>query len=800
MDAGEDQNTGTTNGNPQTSGNSRAPQIAHMSLYERQAVQALQALQRQPNAAQYFQQLMLQQQINSAQLHNLAAVQQATLAASRQSNTPSNSMSQAPTTVSFHVNLSTTSAGGTMTNPRPHGPVTSATTPALNQSVLLSGNSAGQGQMYLRVNRSLRAPLASQLIFMPGGTATATVATVAQTQPQQQQQQQQQHEVAPTTASAQSDNDQVQNLALHCASTPRAVAVKSELPERKDAASFPLGQQQQTFPQTAQQQQVQPQQQQQMAKPNFTQQSTPKTMTVKTGNQAAMTVTPAASVAPSSTSSPALPLSQLLLSPSAAPVILVPTSNVPTSTQGYPIGSVAPKANVNTQTLVVQPLQQASTTADKGPVPIQPKTAQGHRLPVQLPPRHPPPILPAPPNNSQASTGGHNPPHIPVQLVGARQGLAGNAQAVALAQARSSTAPENTAGGNVNAVFNSSAMTKPPNGSLKRKSDCDAPNEMATESSDSAPMKDSAPPLSPAPTKDSAPPVAAAFSSPPTLSLPLPLSRVGHGDKERAPVPQAVVKPQVLTHLIEGFVIQEGAEPFPVAGLLKDRDFALVGRSENGPPLLKCEYCGSLAPASQFRGSKRFCSNTCAKRYNVSCSQHFKTSRGRSGAGLASPPAPTESAARRRGPSRRNSSNIACNKLSSRHLPVKCHSESSRSEDVSSDGEEEEDDSPSLSPSSSHSCSRADHSAPQSDSSAPGSLPLEGANFLSATPAQWSVEEVCRFISSLQGCEELAAQFLSQEIDGQALLLLREDHLISTMNIKLGPALKICASINSLRE
>uniref|UniRef100_A0A3Q1FN51 SAM domain-containing protein n=1 Tax=Acanthochromis polyacanthus TaxID=80966 RepID=A0A3Q1FN51_9TELE len=79
-----------------------------------------------------------------------------------------------------------------------------------------------------------------------------------------------------------------------------------------------------------------------------------------------------------------------------------------------------------------------------------------------------------------------------------------------------------------------------------------------------------------------------------------------------------------------------------------------------------------------------------------------------------------------------------------------------------------------------------------SDSSAPGSLPPEGASFLSATPAQWSVEEVCRFISSLQGCEELAAQFLSQEIDGQALLLLREDHLISTMNIKLGPALKIC--------
>ncbi|XP_028984784.1 polyhomeotic-like protein 1 isoform X2 [Betta splendens] len=789
MDAGEDQNTGTNSGTPQTSGNSRAPQIAHMSLYERQAVQALQALQRRPDAAQYFQQLMLQQQINNAQLQNLAAVQQATLAASRHSNTPSNSMSQAPTT----VNLSTTSAAGTMTNPRPHGPATSATTTALNQSVLLGGNSAGQGQMYLRVNRSLRTPIASQLIFMPGGTATATVATVAQAQPQQQQQQ----EVAPNTASSQADTDQVQNLALHCTTSPRAVAVKSELPERKDAASFPLSQQQQAFPQTAQQQQVQPQQQ--MAKPNFTQQTTANTMTVKSGNQAAMTVTPAVSVAPSSASSPALPLSQLLLTPSAAPVILVPTSSVPTSTQGYPIASLTPKPNVNTQTLVVQPLQQATNTAEKIPVPIQPKTAQGHRLPVQLPPRHPPPILPAPPNNSQATAGGHNPPHIPVQLVGARQGLAGNTQTVALAQARSSTVQENSLGGNINVASNNSTMnqTKPVIGSLKRKSDSDAQNEMVTETSNSASMKDAAPPLSPAPTKDSAPPAAAAFSSPPTLSLPLPLSRLGHGDKDKAPVPQAVVKPQVLTHLIEGFVIQEGAEPFPVAGLLKDRDFALVGRTENGPPMLKCEYCGSLAPASQFRGSKRFCTNTCAKRYNVSCSQHFKTSRGRSGVGLTSPPAPTESNSKRRGPGRRSNSSTTCNKIANRPVPVKCHSESSRSEDVSSDGE---DDSPSLSPSSSHSCSRAEHSAPLSDSSAPGSLPPEGANFLSATPAQWSVEEVCRFISSLQGCEELAAQFLSQEIDGQALLLLREDHLISTMNIKLGPALKICASINSLRE
>lgn len=745
MDSNEEQPTGPTAGNAaQSSGTPRSAQIAQMSLYERQAVQALQALQRQPNAAQYFQQLMLQQQISSAQLQNLAAVQQATLAASRQSNTPSNSAAQTGSS----GNLSTTSAGGT--TPRPHGPATSTTTTALNQSVLIGGNSPGQGQMYLRVNRSLRAPLASQFIFMPGGTATATVATVAQAKPQQQQQQQ--HEAITANGNNQPETDQVQNLALHHATTPRALAVKSELGERKDPSSFS---------QTPQQQ-VQPQQQGAKA---FSQQQV--SVSVKT-------VPPAASVAPSPSSS-ALPLSQLLLSPSAAPVILVPTSSVSTSAQGYPMASVTPKPNVGAQTLVVQPLQQAGATADKGPVPIQPKTPQGHRVPVQLPPRHPTPILPAPPSSPSA-------PHVPVQLVGARQGSTGGAQAVALAHVRGSGAQEQPG--------SAANVTKALVGSLKRKSDCDAPSE--PEPFETISLKDLAPPLSPAPAKDSVPPVATAFTSPPTLSLPPPLSRVGLGEKERAPLPQAVVKPQVLTHLIEGFVIQEGAEPFPVAGLLKDRDFSFMALSENGPALMKCQFCGNLAPANRFRGSKRFCSTTCAKRFNVSCSQHYKANRARSSGGMTPGP---EGAARRKTAPRRSISDTRANKIPGRHLPIKRHSESSHSEDVSSDREEDDDESPSLSPGSSRSCSR-----PQSDCSAPGGGALDGGGFLSSTPAQWSVEEVCRFISSLQGCEELAAQFLSQEIDGQALLLLREDHLISTMNIKLGPALKICASINSLRD
>lgn len=110
METESEQNTGSTNGNSSSGGSSR-PQIAQMSLYERQAVQALQALQRQPNAAQYFHQFMLQQQLSNAQLHSLAAVQQATIAASRQASSPNTSTTQQQaTTTQASINLATTSA------------------------------------------------------------------------------------------------------------------------------------------------------------------------------------------------------------------------------------------------------------------------------------------------------------------------------------------------------------------------------------------------------------------------------------------------------------------------------------------------------------------------------------------------------------------------------------------------------------------------------------------------------------------------------------------------------------------
>ncbi|XP_016058492.1 PREDICTED: polyhomeotic-like protein 3 isoform X8 [Miniopterus natalensis] len=132
--------------------------------------------------------------------------------------------------------------------------------------------------------------------------------------------------------------------------------------------------------------------------------------------------------------------------------------------------------------------------------------------------------------------------------------------------------------------------------------------------------------------------------------------------------PQAIVKPQILTHVIEGFVIQEGLEPFPVSrsSLLieqpvkkrplldnqvinsvcvqpelqnntkhadnsSDTDvedmIAEETLEEMDSELLKCEFCGKMGYANEFLRSKRFCTMSCAKRYNVSCSKKFALSR-----------------------------------------------------------------------------------------------------------------------------------------------------------------------------
>nr|DBA26159.1 TPA: hypothetical protein GDO54_010456 [Pyxicephalus adspersus] len=60
---------------------------------------------------------------------------------------------------------------------------------------------------------------------------------------------------------------------------------------------------------------------------------------------------------------------------------------------------------------------------------------------------------------------------------------------------------------------------------------------------------------------------------------------------------------------------------------------------------------------------------------------------------------------------------------------------------------------------------------------------------------KWTSQDVYNFICSLPGCSAYAQVFKDHEIDGVTLPLLTEDHLLDTMGLKLGPALKIRSQI-----
>nr|CAI5821364.1 unnamed protein product [Callosobruchus analis] len=211
--------------------------------------------------------------------------------------------------------------------------------------------------------------------------------------------------------------------------------------------------------------------------------------------------------------------------------------------------------------------------------------------------------------------------------------------------------------------------------------------------------------------------------------------------KERCP-PKAMVKPQVLTHVIEDFVIQESSEPFPVTrncllGDIKPTQSSNDKEMEEPPrkkrassptsgkgDMAKCEACGVVDLKAKFKKNKRFCSIACSK------SGKYKDDK---------------------------------KKWEKNDMEVDTESGTSGAE-------------------SSFSPSNADDDTPKVD------------------PMKWSVQEVFNFIKNLgEGCSDYAEDFLIQEIDGQALMLLKEDHLMTAMAMKLGPALKIVAKIDDMR-
>ncbi|XP_040858960.1 polyhomeotic-like protein 3 isoform X4 [Ochotona curzoniae] len=319
---------------------------------------------------------------------------------------------------------------------------------------------------------------------------------------------------------------------------------------------------------------------------------------------------------------------------------------------------------------------------------------------------------------------------------------------------------------------------------------------------------------------------------PPPLLLPAATTRSnsaslpsGMPNVENKP-PQAIVKPQILTHVIEGFVIQEGLEPFPVSrsSLLIEQPVKKRPLLENqvmnsvcvqpelqnntkhadnssdtemedmiaeetleemDSELLKCEFCGKMGYANEFLRSKRFCTMSCAKRYNVSCSKKFALSRWNR--------KPDNQSLGHRG-RRPSGPDGAAREHILRQLPI---TYPSAEEDLAS----REDSVPSAMTTRLRRQSERERERELRDVRI-RKMP-ENSDLLPVAqtePSIWTVDDVWAFIHSLPGCQDIADEFRAQEIDGQALLLLKEDHLMSAMNIKLGPALKICARINSLKE
>uniref|UniRef100_A0A8C9KTK8 Polyhomeotic homolog 2 n=1 Tax=Panthera tigris altaica TaxID=74533 RepID=A0A8C9KTK8_PANTA len=298
--------------------------------------------------------------------------------------------------------------------------------------------------------------------------------------------------------------------------------------------------------------------------------------------------------------------------------------------------------------------------------------------------------------------------------------------------------------------------------------------------------------------------------------------------------PQAIVKPQILTHVIEGFVIQEGAEPFPVGrssllvgnlkkkyaqGFLPEKlpqqdhttttdsemeEPYLQESKEEGTPLkLKCELCGRVDFAYKFKRSKRFCSMACAKRYNVGCTKRVglfhsdrsklqkagATTHNRRRASKASLPPLTKDTKKQPTGTVPLSVTAALQLTHSQEDSSRCSDNSSYEEPLSP-----------ISASSSTSRRRQGQRDLELPDMHMRDLVGMGHHFLPSEPTKWNVEDVYEFIRSLPGCQEIAEEFRAQEIDGQALLLLKEDHLMSAMNIKLGPALKIYARISMLKD
>ncbi|XP_051515961.1 polyhomeotic-like protein 2 isoform X2 [Myxocyprinus asiaticus] len=808
----------STGNNTISSSSNRQQAVPQISVYrgitDRQTVQVIQqALNRQPStaAAQYLQQmyaaqqqhLMLQTAALQQQHLSLAAVQQASIVAGRQSCSQNGTTSQQTVASQTTISLATSPAAAHLISRAQSG---SSVPVCIAQQAVLLGNSstptlsASQAQMYLQaqmaqqtnlvqVARSLgrAVPLFPQLIFTP----TATVTTV-------------QPENSALSINTTPASGHVQNLALRSqqgqlASSLSQTQLQNLSVKQSTGASAQLSVNSQPVARLKSPG-VEPNPQGAPAKGNPAETSSE---TVRKNDKTTELKTQELNMCPNVTSVTGHPLI------SKAYTQIQTHQLLQQHKQQFVIQQqpqIMPKAQL-LEGATIQPSLQSHAHIVQA-VAIQPTlAAQPHQCPI--------PVLPKVPVTCQQATIFHS-------TMVSQQALTQNGQSPILSH-------NNAAPLQLTAV-NLQIQPAPTQMGVAKQDGTDTDSAIPPEVRELCPVK-SQQQLLPIQTqvpacqqsdqsqvtenREGRVNVKAGVSSPPDMTS-------GSGNNaptvtgsapqngESKPPPQAIVKPQILTHVIEGFVIQEGAEPFPVErpsllieNLKKqkqpqsqtshnaDSEMEDLSQRElknlDEEPTLSCEFCGNIDFAYNFRRSKRFCSTVCAKRYNVGCTKRM---------GLFPRKSTLEKLKKQRAADikKQNPSSQTAMGASilSPHPSHPSYGESSQCSDMSSYEEP-------LSPLSAASSGaqrlpnedRSDHSR---------ELPLLTQHFLASDPAKWNVEDVYEFICSLPGCQEIAEEFRSQEIDGQALLLLKEDHLMSTMNIKLGPALKIFARINMLKD
>ncbi|XP_031663156.1 polyhomeotic-like protein 3 isoform X3 [Oncorhynchus kisutch] len=350
--------------------------------------------------------------------------------------------------------------------------------------------------------------------------------------------------------------------------------------------------------------------------------------------------------------------------------------------------------------------------------------------------------------------------------------------------------------------------------------------------------------------------------SPPPLLPSAAVRSPGQSPSATLPGSPERARPLILTHIIEGFVVREALQPFlPICPLMgrsslgADQQATLPEAREvrtNGDPtpemrtnkdsaielrtngdrvpeeslmdaeqpdndsdmddtptqdepaaeslvdVLQCEFCGKRGYVHTFLRSKRFCSMTCVKRFNVSCTKRLSVLK-------------VDKASRwgHRPMGRRGRPSGRVNGGTREHFLLRQGPYGSEETQRTLRGEEEAEDEP-LVPMITRLRRQEERERVQErereqgrqrkDAFISSGEQTTGGQEYSDNPTQWSVGQVCSYINSLPGGRDISEEFRSQEIDGQALLLLTEDHLMTAMNIKLGPALKLCAHINSLKE